>query len=178
MDKTSLTRALAIAAATLLTTAPAQAQVVPNYGAYAKAYGGSRSGGEGSFSAMSNTLAGHKWDYGWAMAGLSDGTLHAAASAVIPSCAPSCATKSYSSSMARYWDTVTFVNGQNLGLAKLSVSIDGTLSGMGANASVRWYAGSRPADFFERLSHHAPAIALESGTTVLGDELAIPLGMF
>jgi len=169
--QTSFTLLAAVAASAWLATAPAQA-VTPNYGAYAGVVGG-RNGGEGSFQAMVNTGPSHKYDYGWAMAALGDGTLHAAASAVR---CEGCRTKTGTSAVARYWDTVTFQNGANLGLAELSVSIDGSLSPLGAQASVRWYVGPARADFFDRLSDFAPAVALASGTTVLGDELAIPLG--
>lgn len=146
----------------------------PNYGSYAGTSGGSRSGGEGSFSAMANTPSHYKYSYAWAQAGLGDGTLHAASSAI--SCPP-CRSNSGAQSVARYWDTVTFRNGQNLGLAELSVSIDGTLTPGGfAQASARFYVGYAHADFFDRLDFYAPSVALKSGTTVLGDELAIPLG--
>jgi len=172
MNKTCLTLALALASATLLTTA-AQA-ALPGYGSYAGTSGGSRSGGEGSFAAMANTPSYYKYSYGWAQAGLGDGTLHAASSAV--SCPP-CRAHTSAQSMARYWDTVTFHNGQNIGLAQLSVSIDGTLTPGGfAQASARFYVGAAHADFFSRLDQYAPSVALKSGTTVLGDELAIPLG--
>lgn len=169
--KTSLTLLLAVAATACLAMAPAHA-AMPNFGAYAGVVG-ARSGGEGSFNAMSNTPAGHKYDYAWAMASLGDGTLHAASSAIR---CEGCRTKTGASSAARYWDTVTFDNGLNLGLAQLTVSIDGTLSALGAQASARWYIGDPKADFFDRLSDYAPSIALTSGTTVLGDELLIPLG--
>jgi hypothetical protein len=90
---------------------------------------------------------------------------------------PPCRTHTGAQSVARYWDTVTFRNGQNLGLAQLSVSIDGTLTPGGfAQASARFYVGHAHADFFERLDFYAPSVALQTGTTVLGDDLAIPLG--
>lgn len=162
---------IGLALATLAFTAQALA---PNYGSYAGTTGGSRSGGEGSFSAMANTPAYYKYAYAWAQAGLGDGTLHAASSAI--SCPP-CRTHTGAQSVARYWDTVTFSNGQNLGLAQLSVSIDGTLTPGGfAQASARFYVGYAHADFFDRLDVYAPSVALKSGTTVLGDDLAIPLG--
>lgn len=172
MNKTSMTLALALASATLLAAAPAQA-ALPNYGSYAGTIGGVRSGGEGSFSAMANTPAYYKYSYAWAMSGLGDGTLHAASSATP---CPGCHAKTGASSMARYWDTVTFHNGLNLGLAQLSVSIDGTLTPGNSQASARFYVGDPKADFFDRLNDYAPAVSLKSGTTVLGDELAIPLG--
>jgi len=173
MKTISMTLALALTSATLLATAPAQA-ATPNFGSYAGTTGGARSGGEGSFSAMANTPSYYKYSYAWAMAGLGDGTLHAASSATP---CPGCHAKTGAQSLASFWDTVTFRNGQNLGLAKLSVSIDGSLTpGGNARASARFYIGAPKADFFDRLNDYAPAVALQSGTTVLGDELAIPLG--
>ncbi|KQW52205.1 MULTISPECIES: PEP-CTERM sorting domain-containing protein [unclassified Roseateles] len=173
MNKTSMTLLLALASATLLATSPARA-ATPNYGSYAGTSGGARSGGEGSFSAMANTPSYYKYSYAWGMAGLGDGTLHAAASATP---CPGCHAKTGAESSARFWDTVSFRNGQNLGLANLSVTIDGTLTpGGNAQAWARFYVGDPKADFFDRLNHYAPAVALKSGTTVLGDELVIPLG--
>ncbi|MFT7721375.1 MAG: PEP-CTERM sorting domain-containing protein [Roseateles sp.] len=160
---------ITLALAALAVTAHAAA---PSYGAYAGSTGGVRNGGEGSFSAMANAPSYYKYSYAWAMAGLGDGTLHAASSATP---CPSCHSTSGAQSVARYWDTVTFSNGQNLGLAQLSVSIDGTLT-QNAQASARFYVGYAQPDFFNRLDYYAPAVALTSGTTVLGDELAIPLG--
>ncbi|WP_457322616.1 PEP-CTERM sorting domain-containing protein [Roseateles sp. P5_E11] len=172
MNKTSMTLALALASATLLTFT-AQA-ATPNYGSYAGTTGGNRSGGEGSFSAMANTPSYYKYSYAWGMAALSDGTLHAASSA-IP--CPGCHAQTGAESLARFWDTVAFHNGQNLGLANLTVSIDGTLTPGGyAQAWARFYVGDPKADFFDHLNDYAPAMQLKSGTTVLGDELAIPLG--
>jgi hypothetical protein len=172
--KTSLTLLLAVAASAWLAVAPAQA-ATPKYGAYAGVYAGGRSGGEGSFDAMANTSAHNaKYAYGWAQAALGDGTLHAAASATP---CPGCHAKTGTSSLARYWDTVTFRNGQNLGLVELGVAIDGTLTpGGNAQASARFYVGPARADFFERLDTYAPSVSLKSGTTLLGDELLVPLG--
>jgi len=173
MKKISMTLALALASATLLATAPAQA-ATPNYGSYAGTTGGARSGGEGSFSAMANTPSYYKYSYAWGMAGLGDGTLHAASSATP---CPGCHAQTGAQSVARYWDTVTFHNGQNLGFANLSVTIDGSLTpGGNAQAWARFYVGDAKADFFDRMGDYAPAVVLKSGTTVLGDELAIPLG--
>jgi hypothetical protein len=162
---------ISLTLATLAFTAQA---ATPNYGSYAGTTGGTRSGGEGSFSAMANTPSYYKHSYAWGMAALGDGTLHAASSATP---CPGCHAKTGAESVARYWDTVTFRNGQNLGLANLSVSIDGTLTpGGNAQASARFYVGVARDDFFDRLGFYAPAVALKSGTTVLGDDLAIPLG--
>ena len=162
---------ISFALATLAFTAQA---VVPNYGSFAGTSGGTGTGGEGSFSAMANTPSYYKHSYAWAMAGLGDGTLHAASSATP---CPGCHAKTGAQSMAAFWDTVTFRNGQNLGLAQLSVTIDGTLTpGGNAQAWARFYVGDAKADFFDRVSFYAPAVMLTSGTTVLGDELAIPLG--
>ncbi|KQY88515.1 PEP-CTERM sorting domain-containing protein [Pelomonas sp. Root1444] len=171
--KTSFTLLLAVAASAWLALSPARA-ATPNYGAYAGVYGGSRMGGEGSFSAMANTLPTHgKYSYGWGQALLGDGTLHAASGATP---CPSCHAKTGTNSVARYWDTVTFHNGKNLGLVELSVSIDGTLTPGNSQASARFYVGHAHADFFDHLDAYAPAVALASGTTVLGDELFVPLG--
>lgn len=171
--KTSLTLLLAVAASAWLAVAPAQA-AAPHYGSYAGVYGGTRSGGEGSFNAMANTLATHsKYSYGWGMASLADGTIHAASSATP---CPGCHAKTGTSSLVRYWDTVTFRNGLNLSLVELGVSIDGTLTPGNSHASARFYIGHAHPDFFDRLDTYAPSVALTSGTTVLGDELFIPLG--
>jgi hypothetical protein len=176
MNKTSLTLALAVAAASLLAAAPAQA-AAPRYGAYASVYGAGFQGGEGSFNAMVNSPANSKYAYGWAQASLADGTLHSAASAIQQFCAQrGCTTKTGTTSVVRYWDTVTFNNGVNMGLAKLHISVDGTLSPVGANASMRFYAGYAHSDFFSHVDQLAPSIALGSGTTQLGDELFVPLG--
>jgi hypothetical protein len=146
----------------------------PNYGSYAGTTGGVRSGGEGSFSAMANTPSYYKYSYAWGMASLGDGTLHAASSATP---CPGCHARTGAQSLASFWDTVTFSNGQNLGLAQLSVSIDGTLTpGGNAMAFARFYIGDPKADFFDRLNDYAPSVQLKSGTTVLGDELLLPLG--
>jgi hypothetical protein len=173
MNKTSMTLALALASAALLSSVPAQA-ATPHFGSYAGTSGASRSGGEASFSAMANTPSYYKYSYAWAQAGLGDGTLHAASSATP---CPGCHAKTGAQSLASYWDTVTFSNGQNLGLARLSVTIDGTLTpGGNALAFARFYVGDAKADFFDRLNDYAPSVQLQSGTTVLGDELALPLG--
>ena len=174
MTTTSLTMTLTLALAGALLAAAGPAQAAPvHYGSYAGTTGGASSGGEGSFSAMANTPSYYKHSYAWAMGGLGDGTLHAAASATP---CPGCNAKTGAESVARFWDTVTFRNGMNLGLAQLSVSIDGTLTPGNAQASARFYVGAARADFFDRLNFYAPSVALQSGTTVLGDDLAIPLG--
>jgi hypothetical protein len=145
----------------------------PLFGAYASVYY-DRDGGEGSYTASSTDF--NRFTSGTASASLGHGTLHSFAAAVGTECRPTC-FKTSTMSVARYWDTITFKNGQNLGLADLNLRIDGKLAGYFAQASVRWYrAQAAPVDFFERLDYWAPAQRLTSGNTVIDDGLAIPLG--
>lgn len=166
-----------LAAVFAAVAAPTDAALAaPNFGAYAHTYYGVRDGGEGSFSAGSTKFDRHT--SAMASASLADGALHSfAAAAQVPCSRPSgCSTKAGTSSIARYWDTVTFHNGQNAGLLDLNLRIDGLLSGYYAQAWVRWYRGFAHPDFFERLDYFAPAKLLTSGDTLIDDGLALPLG--
>lgn len=171
-----------ITGATLATLAPAQAQTTalrPVSGAWAGTYFGPTSGGEGHATASSAVFEPRWGADGSASATLANGQLHSRS--VVPQLrcvTPACDTRSGMISVARYWDTITFHNGEFAGRADLSLSIDGVLAGSFAQATVRWFvsASPPPVDFFNKLQTYAPAQVLGSGTTVIDDGLALPLG--
>jgi PEP-CTERM motif len=171
MNKTAMTLALALASATLLASAPAQA--APTYGVYAGAQGGLHTGGEGQIAAASNAGPGHVYIDASATAGLRDGRLGATARATP---CPLCYSTMSATGFASYWDTVTFHNTQGLSLAQLGVSIDGLLTAGSAVASARFYVGLAHDDFFTRLDSYASRVELGSGSTALSEDLALAAG--
>lgn len=172
-----LFRAAPIAAAALVMAAfaPQSNAATPRFGAYASSSGYGWEGGEGSFSA--DRSGSDRYSRGLAAASLANGQLHSFSAGVqLPCNTPGCHGRAGNTSFARYWDTVVFHNGTNLGLAELELSVDGVIAGPRAAASVRWYVGDPKADFFERLNDWAPSKALASGKTVIDDGLVLPLG--
>ncbi|MEN9630064.1 MAG: hypothetical protein RJA10_3292 [Pseudomonadota bacterium] len=146
------------------------------FGAYAGTYFGTRDGGTGFFSASSTSRQGG-YAQAAASASLADGKLHAAAfTSQLPCSRAGCSTHVSTSAAAIYWDTVTFMNGRSAGLADVAVSVDGSLSPLGGNASVRWFMGDRPRDFWSNPNRHTELHTLSTGTTAIGDELLVPLG--
>lgn len=170
MNKTSITLALALASATLLATAPAQA--APTYGVYAGAQGGQHHGGEGQVAAASATGPGHAYIDASATASLRDGTLGATSQSA--PCTP-CGGITTAMATTRFWDTVTFHNGPAAGNAQLRVSLDGTLA-HDAIATARFYVGTAHGDFWQRVDTYAPAVDLASGLTQLSQDLALLAG--
>lgn len=168
MKKISMTLALALASATLLASAPAQA--APVYGVYAGAQAGPHHGGEGQVSAASQTLPGYVYIDATASASLRDGVV-GATSRSTP--CPLCYDIKTAAATARLWDTITFHNAADAATAQLRLSIDGTLTPGTAVAKARFYAGPAPEDFWRNLDAYAPAVHLASGTTVLSQDLSL-----
>lgn len=147
-----------------------------NFGAYVGASSGGWRGGSGHFSANVTSLP-NRYSQNWAAASLADGKLHASATATRMSCGPrGCHTKTGGTATAIYWDTISFVNGQNIGLADIELSIDGIMSEQGSQASVRWYIGNKPGGFWSDVDRYAETHRLSNGTTVIDDGLVLPLG--
>lgn len=167
--------AVALAAAVLAATVATAQAAAPNFGTFASVAGAGTDGGEGTTTASRSMN--FRTVSGLASTSLSDARLHAFAAAQ-----GTRHNQSGTQALARYWDTVTFHNGQNISLlGSKEVSVDGTISastalGARAAASVRYYMGPARADFWNRLDSHAPATALFSGTTVIDDGLFIPIG--
>jgi hypothetical protein len=155
---------------------PAASPFNGHFGAYVGASSGGWRGGSGHFSASVTSLP-NRYTQSWAAASLADGKLHASATATRMSCGPrGCHTKTGATATAIYWDTISFVNGQNIGLADIELSIDGVMSPLGSQASVRWYVGHKPSDFWSDVGRYAETHVLSNGTTVIDDGLALPLG--
>lgn len=177
MTKTSTTVRLIAPLLLALTSAVVAAQTPPKYGSSATISGGGWRGGEGAFQASHSYTTPRK--NGFAMASLATGSLHASAGAAQVPCGH-CGDygdgKSGVQSRAVYWDTVSFSNGVNMGMADISLTVSGQLSTLGASAWVRWYIGPPKADFFQRIGSYAELHELGSGTTVIEDDVYVPLG--
>lgn len=167
--KTSFTFALAVLASAFLASTPAQAYT-PSHGARAMTTGGGYSGGEGSVQATAESLPGYFYVDATASARLSDGTLGGTSYAAP---CPLCYDLMNASSYAMFWDTVTFHNAQGAGQAQLKVSIDGTMNEPHAIAWANFYAGPVQQDFFYNQASLAPAVYLDTGSTVLTQDLAL-----
>lgn len=169
---------LALFAALWVTQAQAQTQWVDrgSFGSYSGAYRGSANGGQGALSSESTSRP-DPYSQSWAASSLVDGQLHARAITRQQPCTRAeCSTTTFASAGAYYWETITFSNDRAAGDARLLLSIDGTLSPLGGQAAVRWFAGFKPADFWRDPSAYAPRTDLASGTTLIGDDLLVPLG--
>lgn len=181
MKTSTLTAALlalsfAVPALAVEAAEPLASALNGHFGAYAGTTGGGWQGGSGHFSAGVSSLP-NRYTQGAAAASLADGQLHASFSALRAPCTPrGCHTKTGGTATAIYWDTISFVNGQNIGLADIELSIDGVMSELGSQASVRWFVGHKPGDFWSDIGRYAETHSLSNGTTVVDDGLLLPLG--
>lgn len=183
MNKTISLLATALTLVATLHAPAAQAEPVMqaaspyggSFGALADTYGGDRSGGAGCFQAASVSTR-DRYSQSWAAGDLANGQLHAAASADRRPCTRvGCTTRTGSQAATAYWDTVTFSNGRNIGVANLRLDIDGTLSPQGARATLNWYLGPVRNDFWRDPMRWANQVALQSGDTDLGTDLLVPV---
>lgn len=170
MKRISMTLALALASATLLATAPAQA--APVYGVYAAAQYGPHNGGEGHVAASADTLPGYPGVDASATVSLRDGRVGATGSATP---CPLCNDIVVAGAFGYFYDTVTFHNGPTPGMAQLALSLEGTLTAS-AFATARFYVGAVHEDFWQQRATYAPTVQLSSGLTQLSQDLSLLAG--
>jgi hypothetical protein len=175
-------------AALTLSSALAQTSVAPGdasplaaaqggtFGTWAGTYRGNSDGGIGAYGAES-TSAADPYARGWAAGSLATAALHASAVTSPQPCSwVNCRTTSEAIATVAFWDTITFVNGQNTGLAPVRLVVDGTRSVSGSWTGLHWYMGRMPSDFWRDTSRYTEFTELFSGTTEVGDDLLVPLG--
>jgi hypothetical protein len=147
-----------------------------SFGTWAGTYRGASSGGAGAYSAESTSVA-DPWARGWGAGSLATAALHASAITSPRPCGwANCRMTTEAMATVAFWDTITFVNGQNTGLAPVRLVVDGMRSTSGSWTGLHWYMGRMPSDFWQDTSRYTKRTELFSGTTEVGDDLLVPLG--